>query len=62
MEVTKSGDEIGFSEKLGYGLGDFACNIVWNSLSMFILYRCHRNASSYHVNNDACGKDSCRIP
>lgn len=38
MEVTKSGDEIGFSEKLGYGLGDFACNIVWNSLSMFILY------------------------
>ncbi|MFV3010516.1 MFS transporter [Clostridium botulinum] len=29
---------INFSEKLGYGLGDFACNLVWNSLSMFILY------------------------
>lgn len=38
MEVTKNEDEIRFSEKLGYGLGDFACNIVWNSLSMFILY------------------------
>ncbi|NFE93758.1 MFS transporter [Clostridium botulinum] len=30
--------KIKFSEKLGYGLGDFACNLVWNSLSMFILY------------------------
>ncbi|AIY84770.1 sugar (Glycoside-Pentoside-Hexuronide) transporter domain protein [Clostridium baratii str. Sullivan] len=41
--ITKSYNEqkkedIRFSEKLGYGLGDFACNLVWNSLSMFILY------------------------
>ncbi|SFD36445.1 MFS transporter [Clostridium uliginosum] len=31
-------EKIKFPEKLGYGLGDFACNLVWNSLSMFILY------------------------
>ena len=35
-ESTK--EVINFTEKLGYGLGDFACNLVWNSLSMFILY------------------------
>ncbi|KEI78191.1 sodium:melibiose symporter [Clostridium botulinum A2 117] len=34
----KNKEIINFSEKLGYGLGDFACNLVWNSLSMFILY------------------------
>lgn len=33
---TKS--KISIFEKVGYGLGDYACNLVWNSLSMFILY------------------------
>ncbi|GAA0076081.1 MFS transporter [Clostridium sp. CTA-5] len=43
LEITKNYNEqkkekIKFYEKFGYGLGDFACNLVWNSLSMFILY------------------------
>ncbi|MFJ5625520.1 MFS transporter [Peribacillus loiseleuriae] len=29
---------IKFKEKLGYGLGDLASNLVWSSLSMFILF------------------------
>lgn len=29
---------IKFKEKFGYGLGDFASNLVWSSLSMFILF------------------------
>jgi GPH family glycoside/pentoside/hexuronide:cation symporter len=30
--------DIKFNEKLGYGFGDFASNLVWSALSMFILF------------------------
>lgn len=30
--------KIGFTEKIGYGLGDLATNFAWASMSMFIVY------------------------
>ncbi|MCF3944121.1 MFS transporter [Oceanobacillus alkalisoli] len=34
----KSNGKIGFTEKVGYGLGDLATNFAWASMSMFIVY------------------------
>ncbi len=31
-------EKIGFIERFGYGLGDFACNLVWASMGSFIMF------------------------
>lgn len=31
-------EKIGFVERFGYGLGDFACNLVWASMGSFIMF------------------------
>ncbi|CAM4181127.1 hypothetical protein [Paenibacillus macerans] len=30
--------KIGLGEKLGYGAGDIASNLIWTALSMFVTY------------------------
>lgn len=30
--------EIGIGEKIGFGLGDFACNLIYASLSSYLLF------------------------
>ncbi|MEQ7807733.1 MFS transporter [Priestia aryabhattai] len=38
VQIDPKVQGIEFKEKFGYGLGDFASNLVWSSLSMFILF------------------------
>ena len=36
--MTNKYNKISFVEKLGYGMGDGACNIIWQTIMLFMAY------------------------